>query len=68
MVIFISPEMLKQNPELLPPNYGLGWFVQAYRDIQRVEHGGNTAGFTALVSFMPEKKAGIVVLMCVTHN
>lgn len=43
-------------------NYGLGWFLAAYRGHYRVEHGGNIDGFTSTASFFPADSLGIVVL------
>jgi len=43
-------------------SYGLGWFILPYRGHYMVNHGGNVNGFSALVSFIPEDKIGIVVL------
>jgi CubicO group peptidase (beta-lactamase class C family) len=42
--------------------YGQGWGISNYRGYSLIEHGGNIDGFSALVSFMPEEKIGIVVL------
>jgi CubicO group peptidase (beta-lactamase class C family) len=43
-------------------SYGLGWFVQPYRGHNVIHHGGNIDGFSALVSFMPQRGIGVVVL------
>lgn len=48
--------------EVALPSYGLGWFVHSYRGHTVVHHGGNIDGFSALVSFMPREKIGIVAL------
>ena len=45
-----------------PMSYGLGWFIQPYRGKYRVHHGGNIDGFSALVTFYPFDRVGIVVL------
>jgi len=45
-----------------PASYALGWFVDYYRGHQRVYHGGNIDGFSALVSFLPQDGYGFVVL------
>ena len=42
--------------------YGQGWFISDYRGYNIVEHGGNIDGFSALVSFLPKEKTGVVVL------
>ncbi|MFH1687592.1 MAG: serine hydrolase [bacterium] len=50
------------EPERLMQCYGLGWFVEAYRGIRRVYHGGNIDGFSALLSLYPDNDLGIVAL------
>jgi len=45
-----------------PASYALGWFVDYYRGHQRVYHGGNIDGFSALVSLLPQEGYGFVVL------
>jgi hypothetical protein len=52
----VDPSM---SPYLL---YGMGWFIQPYRGLQVIHHGGNIDGFSALVAFLPHEKRGIVVL------
>lgn len=47
-------------------SYGLGWFIQPYRGHYMVHHGGNVPGFSAVVSFIPKEKIGIVVLTNMT--
>jgi CubicO group peptidase (beta-lactamase class C family) len=43
-------------------SYGLGWFVDDYKDQPMMHHGGNTLGFTSDLAFLPEAGIGIVVL------
>lgn len=43
-------------------NYGLGWFVDVYRGHALISHGGNTRGFSSLVTLLPEQNLGIVTL------
>ncbi len=61
-----TPQMVISAPvkytERLNPCYGLGWFVEVYRGHQRVYHGGNIDGFSALVSLLPQDGLGLVVL------
>ena len=42
--------------------YGLGWFLQDYRDRLVVHHGGNIDGMSAMVAMMPEEQLGVVIL------
>lgn len=43
-------------------NYGLGWFITAYRGELLLHHGGNIDGFSAMVAFMPMDSVGMVIL------
>lgn len=43
--------------------YGLGWQVGRYRDDALVHHFGNFAGSRAHVSFMPERRLGVAVMI-----
>jgi hypothetical protein len=51
-----------ERPDISPPTYGLGWFVDNYRGHARVAHGGNIDGFSAMVSLLPNDRIGMVVL------
>jgi hypothetical protein len=63
-----SPQMVIDDPldnELYQAEYvlyGLGWFIRPFRGHTLMHHGGNIDGFSALVSFMPDQNAGVVVL------
>lgn len=50
------------EPNLFLQGYGLGWKVEARDGEFRVQHGGNTSGFTTLVVIYPFKKFGITIL------
>jgi CubicO group peptidase (beta-lactamase class C family) len=49
-------------------NYGLGWFLQDWKGLKVVQHGGNIDGFNAMVATIPEKKLGFVMLTNVTGS
>jgi len=49
-------------PEAANQAYALGWFVMNYRGHRVLHHGGNIDGFAAMVSLLPEQRAGVVVL------
>jgi CubicO group peptidase (beta-lactamase class C family) len=49
-------------PEQYYSNYGLGWFIDNYRQNVHIHHGGVLFGFTSLVSFLPLQKIGVVIL------
>jgi CubicO group peptidase (beta-lactamase class C family) len=59
MVIPPSPV---QYDELGHAGYGMGFAVSSYRGNKLVEHGGGIDGFISLLSFMPRKKIGMIVL------
>lgn len=42
--------------------YGMGWFVEDYREALVWQHGGNTDGMTTAMGMLPERKFGVVVL------
>jgi hypothetical protein len=58
----VSPVLKKLSPTTNFYNYGLGWFVQDYRGYKLVQHGGNTAGKSALIAMVPDLGFGIAVL------
>jgi len=43
-------------------DYGFGWDLDDYRDVERVSHTGGLIGMVSYVMLIPEKKLGIVVL------
>jgi CubicO group peptidase (beta-lactamase class C family) len=51
-----------EYPERLNQCYGLGWFIESYRGYRLIRHSGNLSGFSAYLSFMPEKEMGLVML------
>lgn len=49
--------------------YGLGFYVSSYRSRRTVYHTGFIDGYGGLLSFMPEHKAGVVILSNLSgHN
>ncbi|HCI82966.1 MAG TPA: serine hydrolase [Ktedonobacter sp.] len=52
----------KRYTELSYVNYALGWMVYAYKGNTVVQHSGGIDGFSALTTFLPDDKLGIVVL------
>lgn len=49
-------------------DYGFGWFIQKYKDLKVVQHGGNIDGFNSMVAMIPEKKLGFVMLTNVSAS
>lgn len=48
--------------EITDTNYGLGWFTDTYKGTKMVSHGGNTLGFSSLVTLLPEYDFGLALL------
>jgi CubicO group peptidase (beta-lactamase class C family) len=61
-VIRLEGAQARLSPESHFAAYGLGWFLQDYRDRKLVQHGGSIDGMVALVALMPEEKLGLVIL------
>jgi hypothetical protein len=51
-----------QFDEVSFSTYGMGWGINIYRGHLRISHGGGIDGFTALVSMLPRKNMGLVIL------
>ena len=62
-----SPYLWKLK-EITETNYGLCWFTDFYRGYRMISHGGNTLGFSALITLVPEADLGIAVLSNGTTN
>jgi CubicO group peptidase (beta-lactamase class C family) len=58
----VQPPPSEQYPELGPSSYGLGLMVTTYRGHRLVLHGGGIDGFISQMAWMPDDKAGMVVL------
>lgn len=57
-----------EAPDVAPPSYGMGWFIQPYRGHYYVHHGGAIDGFITLVSFFPNDGIGIVAFVNLNGN
>lgn len=57
-----------QYDELGHASYGLGFIVTTYRGHKLVEHGGGIDGFISLLSFMPRKRIGMIILTNLSGN
>lgn len=58
----VTPEGPSMWDETYPGGYGMGWFLENYRGVKLVHHGGNIDGFSALVAFAPKQQIGVAVL------
>jgi CubicO group peptidase (beta-lactamase class C family) len=54
--------------ELLNPAYGMGRQTVSYRGHLLTYHGGDLPGFHSQVSFMPNDKIGVIVLVISDHS
>lgn len=54
--------------EISEANYGLGWFVDVYRGKRMVSHGGNTLGFSTLMTLLPEEDFGVILISNANSN
>lgn len=48
--------------------YGLGWFTDIYRGKKLINHGGNTNGFSAQMTLIPDEKFAVVALSNATSS
>ena len=55
-------------PETEKAEYGLGWFTDIYRGTKLINHGGNTNGFSAQMTLIPDEKFAIVALSNATSS
>jgi CubicO group peptidase (beta-lactamase class C family) len=54
--------------ELLNPAYGMGRQTASYRGKLLTFHGGDLPGFHSQISFMPNDKIGVIVLVQTDHS
>jgi CubicO group peptidase (beta-lactamase class C family) len=54
--------------ELLNPAYGMGRQTASYRGKLLTYHGGDLPGFHSQISFMPNDKIGVIVLVQTDHS
>ena len=75
---FISPNNLKQMhlPHTIIPGggvsevllgntiftYGMGWFIDPYRGLTLIHHGGNVEGHSLVIGFVPQESVGVIAL------
>ena len=45
--------------EVGPTQYGMGFFIGTYRGQRVVSHGGNLAGLSSLLTFLPQQNIGV---------
>ncbi|HEY1352134.1 MAG TPA: serine hydrolase [Ktedonobacteraceae bacterium] len=62
MVMPPASDAIRSYPELSHSCYALGWWTFSYRGHTVVQHSGGIDGFSALTTFLPHDRLGIVVL------
>src|SRR5712671_5314985 len=50
------------RPEGVPASYGFGWFLDPYKEHQRMWHYGDTRGFRSYILRFPAERLTIIVL------
>jgi CubicO group peptidase (beta-lactamase class C family) len=66
--VYAQAREVVAHPERIPPplvtdaEYGFYWAVERFLGERVVQHGGNSIGFTANVTLLPEHRAGVVIL------
>ncbi len=66
--IYAQAREVAAHPGRVPPplvtnaEYGLYWAVERFLGERLVQHGGNSTGFTANVTLLPERRSGVVIL------
>ena len=62
-----TPQMVTREAPSFPEegdiSYGMGFFISTYRGHRVIYHAGHIDGFSALLSFMPQEKVGMVMLI-----
>jgi CubicO group peptidase (beta-lactamase class C family) len=62
----VSPRMLKQaftpGEGTGEDAYGFGWFIDNYRGLRDMWHGGNTIGFTSSIYRFPDQRFTVIAL------
>lgn len=59
---WINPTYNPRSKSLNLDAYGFGWFVSEYEGFYRVNHGGNTSGFSARIDLLPSEGLGVAIL------
>ena len=67
-MIAAQARQVASKPSTTPPSlvtneqYGFFWGIDHFLGHKLVQHGGNTTGFTANVTLLPEQRSGVVIL------
>ena len=58
--IMMTPTFVVNNDR--KTSIGLSWFMYSYRGLMNYEHGGSDLGYKSMLTLIPEKKIGIIIL------
>jgi len=61
-------EITRKHIAMGTSDYALGWMLSRWGGQKLLSHGGGIDGFTSLVSLMPERKIGLVILTNVSGS
>lgn len=59
-LMIMTPTFAKNKEQNI--SIGLSWFMYPYKGLTNVEHGGSDDGYRSLLTLIPEKKIGIIIL------
>lgn len=48
--------------------YGMGWFIDSYKNHKLIHHSGGVEGHTLIIGFLPQANIGVIVLTNLASN
>ena len=59
-LMMMTPTFIRNKDQNI--SIGLSWFMYPYKGMTNYEHGGSDDGYRSLLTLIPEKKTGIIIL------
>lgn len=59
-LLMMTPTFVRNKEQNI--SIGLSWFMYPYKGFTNIEHGGSDDGYRSLLTLIPEKKIGIIIL------
>jgi CubicO group peptidase (beta-lactamase class C family) len=59
-LMMMTPTFIRNKDQNI--SIGLSWFMYPYKGMTNYEHGGSDDGYRSLLTLIPEKKIGIIIL------
>lgn len=59
-LMMMTPSFIRNKDQNI--SIGLSWFMYPYKGMMNYEHGGSDDGYRSLLTLIPEKKIGIIIL------